>query len=299
MPDDDQQIVMDESVTSDDFAVEPSDTEDDPAPDEKPSEEADGDKEETAASDEDEDDGEAEEADAEEDGDGAAAEKPKRKGGFQKRIDELTRKQKQAEREAEVLRQQLQQAQQHLQQPESAQDTAAPPKPEDFDDESEYIVARTKYEVRQELDAERKQTAEAIRQQTAQQRQAQFMARAELAKAKYDDFESVALNSTVPINQSMAEALFDSELGPDIAYYLGNHPDEAREIASLSPLSAARHIGAIEARLSQPVEAAPRKVTKASPPPRTLKGSSTADKPSLEEVSYEEFKRRRMGGKSR
>lgn len=74
--------------------------------------------------------------------------------------------------------------------------------------------------------------------------------REEEARNKYDDFEQVAYNPNVRITTAMAETIQSSDIGPDVAYYLGSNPKEADRISRLSPLQQAREIGKIEAVVS-------------------------------------------------
>jgi hypothetical protein len=74
--------------------------------------------------------------------------------------------------------------------------------------------------------------------------------REEEARNKYDDFEQVAYNSKLPITDAMAQTIQASEVGPDMAYYLGSNPKEAERISRLSPLQQAKELGKIEAKLA-------------------------------------------------
>ena len=100
--------------------------------------------------------------------------------------------------------------------------------------------------------------------QTWQQKEAEFA-------AKQADYRDVAYDPSVPITSAMAEAIAESDVGPQVAYYLGKNRDEAARIAGLSPLAAAREIGRIEARLAAKPVAPP--VTKAPPPPPKIEAS--------------------------
>jgi hypothetical protein len=73
--------------------------------------------------------------------------------------------------------------------------------------------------------------------------------REEEARTKYDDFEQVAYNPNVRITDVMAETIQSSDVGPDVAYYLGANPKEADRISRLSPFMQAKEIGRIEANL--------------------------------------------------
>jgi hypothetical protein len=88
--------------------------------------------------------------------------------------------------------------------------------------------------------------------------------REEEARNKYDDFEQVAYNSKLPITDAMAQTIQASEVGPDMAYYLGSNPKEAERISRLTPLSQAKELGKIEAKLS---DNPPVKKTSSAPAP--------------------------------
>jgi hypothetical protein len=72
----------------------------------------------------------------------------------------------------------------------------------------------------------------------------------EEARNKYDDFEQVAYNPKLPITDAMAQTIQSSDVGPDMAYYLGSNPKEAERISRLSPLQQAKELGKIEAKLA-------------------------------------------------
>ena len=72
----------------------------------------------------------------------------------------------------------------------------------------------------------------------------------EEARAKYDDFEQVAYNPKLPITDVMADTIRSSDVGPELAYYLGSNPKDAERISRMSPLSQAKEIGKIEAKLA-------------------------------------------------
>lgn len=63
-----------------------------------------------------------------------------------------------------------------------------------------------------------------------------------------DDFDAVAFSDKTPMTMPMVHAIVESDNGPEIAYWLGQHPDEATRIAALrSPVQQALAIGRIEA----------------------------------------------------
>jgi hypothetical protein len=101
--------------------------------------------------------------------------------------------------------------------------------------------------------------------------------REEDARTKYDDFEQVAYNPNVRITDVMAETIQSSDIGPDLAYYLGSNPKEAERISRLSPLMQAKEIGRIEAKVaSEPPKT--KRTTQAPAPIAPVKagGANTA-----------------------
>ena len=107
-----------------------------------------------------------------------------------------------------------------------------------------------------------------VQHREAQKQQAEIMEvyhdREEEARSKYDDFDQVAYNPNLPITDAMAETIRASDIGPDLAYHLGQNPKEAERIARLSPLHQAREIGKIEAKLA--AEPPQKKISSAPAP---------------------------------
>jgi hypothetical protein len=114
--------------------------------------------------------------------------------------------------------------------------------------------------------------AEELLRNREQQRARQEMVEAyhdreEDARSKYEDFEQVAYNPKLPVTNVMAETIQASDIGPDIAYFLGSNPKEADRISRLSPFLQAKEIGKIEAKLSENPPAV--KKTSSAPTPIT------------------------------
>jgi len=86
----------------------------------------------------------------------------------------------------------------------------------------------------------------------------------EEARSKYDDFEQVAYNPKLTITTVMAQSIQASEVGPEVAYYLGANPKEADRISRLAPILQAKEIGRIEAKMANDP---PVKKTTSAPAP--------------------------------
>lgn len=237
---------------------------------------------------EDDEDPDAEEAEGEENSDEPERPKRKRPGKYARTIMRLEEQNKALEG---AVRQLLGRVDGDRTEPaRQAPRTAEAPKQEEFQNFDDYLVARAKFEAKQEILAEQRAQAErqerAQRQQHAEQVRQSFQERAAAARERYQDFDEVAFDASVPVSEEMTVVIAESEHGPDIAYYLGSHPDEARRIASLSPLAQARELGRIEAKVSQ---APVKKTTSAPPPAKILKGKGSPERdPS--KMSIEEYR---------
>ena len=107
-----------------------------------------------------------------------------------------------------------------------------------------------------------------------------YAEREEQARDKYDDFEAVAYNPNLRITTVMAQTIQASEIGPDLAYYLGSHPKEADRIARLSPILQAKEIGKIEAKIA--TNPLPVKKPSSAPAPITPVTSRSAGSPAYD-----------------
>jgi len=128
---------------------------------------------------------------------------------------------------------------------------------EQFESPEAYAEALA-YQKAEELIAKR----EAAKQQS--QVLESYQEREEAARDKYDDFEQVAYNPKLPITNVMAETIQSSDIGPELAYYLGTNPKDAERISRMTPLAQAKEIGKIEAKLSDNL---PVKKTTSAPAP--------------------------------
>ena len=160
-------------------------------------------------------------------------------------------------------------------------------------------VAQDQYEsVEKYADALATQKAEQLLHQREMERQQSailesYHEREEQARDKYEDFEQVAYNPSLKITTVMAQTIQASEIGPDVAYYLGTNPKEADRISRLSPFLQAKEIGKIEAKVTDsppvrkpsnaPAPIQPVAARSSSGPaydttdPRSLKSMSTSD----------------------
>lgn len=194
----------------------------------------------------------------------------------QARIDELTRKRHEAEREAEYWKQQA-----TGRAPSGQEPALQEPRPDQFEDYGQYTKALARYEAQQLLaqrDQQQSKTAQERAQQAEQRAQAvrgeawtERQAAARTALPDYDQVMSAA--ASVHVSQAVQDALLDSDRGPELAYHLAKNPAEAARLNGLSPRQVDREIGRLEERLSRP---APPPVSSAPKPLKPLGGSGGA-----------------------
>jgi hypothetical protein len=197
--------------------------------------------------------------------------------GTQKRIDELTRNWREAERREAALLAALQSREPP---PKAPEPVKIPTLEEVGYDEAKYQAALIQYATRQAEEVVSRRLTEAEQQRAEQARLGTFAERQkEFAKAT-PDFESrVMQDPTLPISAPMRDVILDSPAGPELAYYLATNRDLAEQIARLPAHMAALEMGRIEGLLQAKKEA-PRVpvVTKAPPPPPTLDADESVDR---------------------
>lgn len=217
------------------------------------------------------------------------------KGGVQKRIDSLTKDKYAAERDAAYWKGVA----------ESKPAPASEPKPEpskeldphDFDSDADYLKAiakQTRDEIRQEFTDGQAATQ-------ADKTQRVIVNEYGKGRAKYTDFDEVALSKTLPINQDMFDAAMGENLS-DVLYHLGKNPAEAARISALPKVQQIKEIGRIESIIT--TNPNPRTTTTVPNPPSTLDGGgSPLVKPDGEKTQtelnteWEQERRGRLGVK--
>lgn len=216
----------------------------------------------------------------------AEAEAPeKKKGGFQRRIDKLTREKGEMASRLDALERQL--ADKPAAKPSTEQaaqpEPAGKPKPEDCKTYDEYVEKLADWTIEQRENT--RQVKEQQRRQADAQRSLQdnWNQRAAEFSKEHPDYDEVIEDAEIPdtpARGAIFQALLESDLGPAIGYHLAANPDEIQRIAKLSPARAIAEIGKIEAKLSateKPPETPKSPVSKAPKPPKPVSGSSAAD----------------------
>jgi hypothetical protein len=228
-----------------------------------------------------------------------------KKGGVQKRIDELTRERYEAQRQADHWRQQAEKAQQ-------SQPAAAPkpaPNIADYQDLNQFLADRDAWVLEQAEQRFTQRTQEQTQQEKAEQsqhqqaidrqaRQEQFKAREIDASGRYQDYQQAVttphVQQTLAARPDIVETVIDSDHGPDIAYFLAKNPVKLQELALLTPLAAVREIGRIEQMFMANTT---KQNTNAPAPVRTVGGKAEAAR-NPENMSMAEYRKWRSSQKS-
>jgi hypothetical protein len=206
--------------------------------------------------------------------------------GVQPRIDELTRKRYEAEREAAYWKGVATQGKPPADPAQAAQ-PAAKPAVESFPTYGEYVEALAEWKadqkISQALSQREQQAATKQAAETWETRQAAF-------RQVAADYDQVVGSADEPVSAAVADALRDSAAGPAIAYHLAKNPDLLDRLNGLPARSVDREIGRLEERLSASAPAAKAAVSSAPAPAKTTSGAGRASAPTLANSSMEEYK---------
>ena len=209
--------------------------------------------------------------------------------GVQRRIDRAVRAKYEAEARARVAEEQLAQ----FRQPMGAPQAASPEEPtiDKYSNIEQYVSDKARWVANQELQRALTQNAQQARQHQEQQSRSEAMAqwsvRLEQATADLPDFEEVVASSSVPMSGAMEHAIIESEIGPKLAYWLAQNPDEALKISQLPPTRAFAQLGRIEERLLTAKPPAPK--TTSAPPPIQPVGTRASVSKDPDEMGTEEW----------
>lgn len=212
----------------------------------------------------------------------AEGEAQKSKGGFQRRIDKLTREKSDAEREKEFWRQE---ALRNLPNDGKAkEEPKTPDKPtrETFASDDDFYEALTDWKLDRR---EEKKTQESKEKAAVQPL---FEARQKFAETVDDYHEVMRAATNIPVSQNMLPYLNDPEIGPELGYFLATNPDEAKTLAKLGPVILAKTIVELQSRF-KPASEKTATVSKAPPPPTTagkVSAQSTKDPGDMNPAEY-------------
>ena len=172
-----------------------------------------------------------------------------------KRIGDLTKKWRTAERERDFEKDKRREAEVKLKEFLSKVPDESRPLKEDFDDEDDYLEALTDWKIESRFKASQDSVAQEAEEKDEKQAIDDSYEGLDNAmdrgRDKYDDFESLVLAEDLIISPEVMQILLDTESPEEVMYYLASNPEESARISELDPIRVAKEIGKIEVRLTK------------------------------------------------
>lgn len=160
----------------------------------------------------------------------------------------------------------------------------------------DYIDARTDHRMAKAEETRVKEKMQADARADGERMARDFQGRIDAAKAKYKDFQAVALDAPtrIPAGSAIDVFILDDEAGADVLYHLQQHGDELDGLLAKNPLQQVKALSLLAQRLTTPTSAAagttgaaPRTTSQPAPkPPTPVRGgpSRPADEPPAEDA---------------
>lgn len=224
--------------------------------------------------------------------------KPQKKGGFQKKIDKLTKRAGAAEQEKEYWKELVLKSagapKTEIPKVEAAKATEGKPNIDNFKTHAEWVEAVIDWKSEQKL-KERDQRDQQSKVKTEQEKTVQtYRERLNAFRDKTPDFADVddaaadALrDANIRISPAVESILVTSENGPELGYEIAKNPAELIRICKLPPLAAAQEIGMIKARLSTKAPEAKAETKKITGAPKPIATIGTGGKGSIAKTIYD------------
>lgn len=234
-------------------------------------------------------------------------EEKKQNPKLEKRFSELTKARKEAEARAEDLEKRLA-ALESIKEPAKVEpESNRKPAPDDYKDAFEYAEALAEWSAEQALvkrEMEVKQKEFEVKKQKVIQT---WQEKLESTKAELPDYEDMVASSNVSVNDTVRDAILESEVGPRILYELASDDDLAAKLQTMSTAGALKMIGKLEAQFEkteEPAKAETKTVTaksKAPEPIRPLRSTGGVADVGMDgnDMTYQQWKAARQAGKIR
>jgi hypothetical protein len=266
------------------------------------------DAEETEAKEESKDESEDEAGDESAESEGNAKDKPKKKGGFQRRIDKLNAAKADAQREVEYWKRLAleTQAKDEPKKDEPKVETKqasqeGKPTPEMFETHVEYVEALTDWKLEQRDKSNRAKAEESKTLAEHESALNAHYAREKSFAEKTEDYAEVLEDAGgfKDASPTLSSLIVSSENGPELMYELAKNKAEYERINKLGPVAAAREFGRFELKFikaSEEQKPEPKKTTKAPKPIEPVGGSKgtvakSIHDPNISQREYEQLRR--------
>ena len=226
--------------------------------------------------------------------------------GVKRRIDKVTADRYEADERTRVAEARNAELETRLRAYEKPPEQATNGKPEldNFETHEDFEEALFDWKYDRRREAEHREDTE-FRAETAYRAKVEkFHAGMDKAREAHEDFAET-MDQDILITPAMQDAMADTDVAGEIAYYFGKNPKEAERIAGLGPIGQILAIGKIEASLSNPNPSKPSDGSNPAPQPtgkkpkliQPLKASGQTNKKPLGEVNDPgEYRRRRAAG---
>lgn len=232
---------------------------------------------------------------------------------LEKRFSELTKARKEAEAQVAEERKARESLEARLaalesnRAPNQEPESNRKPTPDDFKDAFEYAEALADWSAEQALarrDQEIKQKEVQAKRETVIQTWQQKL---EATKAELPDYEVMVASSDVKVNDTVRDAILESDVGPRILYELASDDELAEKLSTMTTAGALKLIGKLEAQFEKteaPAKADKKTVaakSKAPEPIRPLRSTSGIADVGMDgnDMSYQQWKAARQAGKIR
>ena len=232
---------------------------------------------------------------------------------LEKRFSELTKARKEAEAQVAEERKARESLEARLaalegnQAPIQAPESNRKPSPDSYKDAFEYAEALAEWSAEQAL-AKREQE---VKQKEVQAKRATviqtWQEKLEATKAELPDYEAMVTSSSMSVNDTVRDAIIESDVGPRILYELASNDELAEKINGLTTAGALKLIGKLEAQFEKtnaPAKAEKKTVTAKSNAPepiRPLRSTGGVADVGMDgsDMSYQQWKAARQAGKIR
>jgi hypothetical protein len=235
---------------------------------------------------------------------------------IERRFSEITKQREAAKQEAERERQARVEMEGRLKEmeaklnpaPQETVQTDPKPNPEQFSDMFEYAEALAEWTADKRFKEEKAKEAA----QKVEQERAKFMetwaSRVNDFRAKTPDFDDLVGSADVVVSNEVRDAIFESEMGPQILYHLAENLDTAKKLQGMTASAALRMIGKLEAKFEEAPASSPKetiaKTSKAPPPISPIRAAANGPVTELDDNrqfhgSYQAWKAARMAGRIR
>jgi len=232
-------------------------------------------------------------------------EEKKQNPKLEKRFSELTRQRKEAEAKVKELEERLA-AKESIREPQPAPENNQKPSPDSYKDAFEYAEALAQWSAEQAL-AKREQE---IRQKEVEAKRETviktWQQKLEATKAELPDYEVMVASSSVKVNDTVRDAIVESDVGPRILYELASNDELAEKLSDMTTASALKLIGKLEAQFEKTDAPVAEKKTvaaksKAPEPIRPLRSTGGVADVVTDgnDLSYQQWKAARQAGKIR